>query len=305
MNNLVQLGTSGICGTPGRMTGCAPSPTSSEPGEPSRGRPGTRTPAASTSSTRSSSTEGGINVTAFGLDPVHQHAAHQHPLVGVDDGDAVRLTSSTGAAFSVCNSKSGTKFNDLRRRRRRGMPASPGSPGWTINLYKDTGTIGSYDGEPVFASDCDGRERRLLLRRASLAGNYIVCEVLQSDLGAVGTDVGAIRRDPGHQLPRDPRIGYAFAMAGSDMSGEQLRQLPARSDPHPEEQHRRAVRSRAAGAVLLAMTAIQRHGRRDRRPPDEDRATYGGRSVVTVRRRVARRLLASPRRRRRPATVFP
>ncbi len=70
------------------------------------------------------------------------------------------------------------KFNDLDADGTRDA-GEPGLPGWTINLYQDTGTIGSYDGEPVFASavtDANGDYSFQSL----LAGNYIVCEVLQA-----------------------------------------------------------------------------------------------------------------------------
>ena len=212
VNNLVQLGTSGICGTPGtddRL--CAITNVSNQVNPP------WKTWDKDTGSLDFIDTqqfyEGGINVTAFGLDPcINTLLTNTRSSVST----TATLYDFAVQPFSVCNSKSGTKFNDLDADGTRDA-GEPGLPGWTINLYQDTGTIGSYDGEPVFASavtDANGDYSFQSL----LAGNYIVCEVLQ----ATWEQSAPTSAPPGETLVTNcpgPTNGYAFAMAGSNISG--------------------------------------------------------------------------------------
>ena len=114
--------------------------------------------------------------------------------------------------FNVCKTKTGTKFNDLNANGTRDS-GEPGLAGWTINLYKDTGTIGSYDGETCSRFDVTDADGSYSFDGPAISGNYIVCEVASGHLGAVRTDVG--RPPSGETLvtncPGDTN-GYAFTL---------------------------------------------------------------------------------------------
>jgi hypothetical protein len=157
--------------------------------------------------------EGAINVTAFGLNPCIN-------TLLTDTRSSVSTTATLYdfalVPFSVCNSKSGTKFNDLDADGTRDA-GEPGLSGWTINLYQDTGTIGSYDGEPVFQSDVTDANGDYSFANL-LSGNYIVCEVKQatweqSAPTSAPTGETLVTNCPG------PTNGYAFAMSGGDRAG--------------------------------------------------------------------------------------
>ena len=198
-----------------------------QPGEPSRGRPGTRTAVASTSSHAQQFYEGGINVSAFGL----------NPCISTLLTDTRSSVSTTATLYDYA-------LSSLRRlqRRRAGIevqrPRTPtarrdaGEPGladWTINLYKDTGTIGSYDGETVFRF-------RLTRTRTAATPSRTSSAVTTSSVRCFktpGSSRAPTSAPPGETLVTNcpgGTNGYAFTVGGSDIPEQRLRQLPARSD---------------------------------------------------------------------------
>ena len=145
MNNLVQLGTSGICGAPGtddRL--CAITNVSNQVNPP------WKTWDKDTGSldfiAPQQFYEGGINVSAFGLNPcISTLLTNTRSSVST----TATLYDFARVPFDVCKTKAGVKFNDLDADGTRDA-GEPGLADWRINLYKDIGTIGSYDGETVF-----------------------------------------------------------------------------------------------------------------------------------------------------------
>jgi hypothetical protein len=164
-------------------------------------------------------TEFGVDLTALFDDP--EVPGDQTPCVSTFMGKTRSSSSFTAelkdfggpTSFDVCQGKSGVKFNDLDADGTRDA-GEPGLPGWTINLYKDTGTIGSFDGEPVFASDVTDANGAYSF--ASLfPGSYIVCEVLQatweqSAPTSAPTGETLVTNCPGGTN------GYAFTVGSSD-----------------------------------------------------------------------------------------
>jgi hypothetical protein len=209
VNNLVQLGTSGICGAAGtddRL--CAITNAG-----------GSVNPTWKTWDKDSGSLdfvaaqqfyEGGINVSAFGLDPCINNL-----LTNTRSSKEITATLYDYALepFNVCNAKSGTKFNDLNADGDQDL-GEPGLADWTINLYQDTGTIGSYDGESVFRSDVTDANGDYSFE-SLLSGNYIVCEELQATWEQSAPTSAPSGETLVTNCPGDTN-GYAFAMAGSD-----------------------------------------------------------------------------------------
>ena len=157
--------------------------------------------------------EGAINVTAFGLNPCISTLLTN---TRSSKETTASLYDYARREFNVCASKSGTKFNDLDADGTRDT-GEPGLAGWTINLYQDTGTKGSYDGEPVFKSDVTDTNGAYSFNNL-LSGDYIVCEVLQATWTSVGSDVCPSGETLVTNCP-GPTNGYAFTMGGSDRSG--------------------------------------------------------------------------------------
>ena len=210
VNNLVQLATSGICGAPGTDNRlCAITNVSNQVNPP------WKTWDKDTGSLDAIDTqqfyEGGINVSAFGLNPCVN-------TLLTDTRSSVSTTATLYdyalVPFDVCKTKAGVKFNDLDADGTRDA-GEPGLAGWRINLYKDTGTIGSYDGEAVFASET--RLRTVPTPSTDLlTGSYIVCEVKQANWEqsaptSAPTGETLVTNCPGSTN------GYAFTVGASDL----------------------------------------------------------------------------------------
>src|SRR5262245_1898992 len=157
--------------------------------------------------------EGAINVTAFGLNPCIS-------TLLTDTRSSVSTTATlydfARRPFNVCNSKSGTKFHDLNANGVRDQ-GEPGLQNWTMDLYKDTGTKGTLDGEAVFKSDTTDATGAYSFDNL-FAGDYIVCEQLQ----AGWQQSAPTSAPPGETLVTTcpgPTKGYAFTMGGSDREG--------------------------------------------------------------------------------------
>ncbi|HEX6876244.1 MAG TPA: SdrD B-like domain-containing protein, partial [Nocardioidaceae bacterium] len=159
--------------------------------------------------------EGAINVSAFNLNPCIS-------TLLTDTRSSVSTTATlydfARREFNVCNSKSGTKFHDLNANGTRDT-GEPGLSGWTINLYQDTGTKGSYDGEAVLKSDVTDSNGDYSFD-GLFSGDYIVCEDLASQTGwqqsaptAAPTGETLVTNCPGGTK------GYAFTMGASDRTG--------------------------------------------------------------------------------------
>jgi hypothetical protein len=214
VNNLVQLGTSGICGAPGtddRL--CAITNVSNQVNPP------WKTWDKDTGSLDVIDTqqfyEGAINVSAFGLNPCLS-------TMLTDTRSSVSTTATlydfARREFNVCNSKTGTKFHDLNANGIRNLGES-GLSGWTINLYPDTGTKGSYDGEPVLKSDVTDANGAYEFANL-FSGDYIVCEDLAAQTGwfqsaptSAPSGETLVTNCPGNTK------GYAFTMGGADRAG--------------------------------------------------------------------------------------
>jgi hypothetical protein len=214
VNNLVQLGTSGICGAAGtddRL--CAITNVSNQVNPP------WKTWDKDTGSLDFIDTqqfyEGGINVSAFGLSPCIS-------TLLTDTRSSVSTTATlydfARVPFNVCNSKTGTKFHDLNANGVRDT-GEPGLSGWTINLYQDTGTKGSYDGEAVFRSDVTDANGAYSFDNL-FSGDYIVCEDLAGQPG--WSQSAPVSAPSGETLvtncPGNTK-GYSFTMGGADRSG--------------------------------------------------------------------------------------
>ena len=154
--------------------------------------------------------EGAINVTAFGLNPcISTLLTNTRSAVST----TATLYDFARVPFSVCASKSGTKFHDLNANGVKD-PGDPGLSDWTINLYQDTGTKGSYDGEAVYktaTTDSNGAYAFSNL----FSGDYIVCEVLkanwfQSAPTSAPSGETLVTNCPGTTK------GYAFTMGGTN-----------------------------------------------------------------------------------------
>jgi hypothetical protein len=170
-------------------------------------------------------TEFGVDLTALFDDP--NVPGDQTPCVSTFMGKTRSSSSFTAelkdfggpTSFDVCQSKSGVKFNDLDADGTRDA-GEPGLPNWRINLYKDTGTIGSYDGEQVFAfrdTDANGAYSFASL----FPGSYIVCEVLQATWNQSAPTSAPqgetlVTNCPG--LNGGTTNGYAFTVGSSDFS---------------------------------------------------------------------------------------
>ncbi|MET1008545.1 MAG: SdrD B-like domain-containing protein [Gaiellaceae bacterium] len=210
VNNLVQLTTSGICGAPGtddRL--CAITNVSNQVNPP------WKTWDKDTGSLDSIDTqqfyEGGINVSAFGLNPcVNKLLTDTRSSVST----TATLYDYALVPFDVCKTKAGVKFNDLDADGMRDA-GEPGLPGWTINLYKDTGTIGSYDGEPVFRSDVTDANGAYSFEDI-LSGSYIVCEVKQANWEQSAPTSAPAGETLVTNCPGSTK-GYAFTVGASDL----------------------------------------------------------------------------------------
>ena len=211
MNNLVPLATSGLCGAPGRDDRlCATTNVVNSV------NPAWKTWDKDTGSLDQIAAqqfyEGAINVTAFGLDPcISTLLTNTRSSVET----SATLYDYARVPFRVCAGKSGTKFHDVNANGVRDA-GEPALEGWTINLYQDTETIGSYDGGPVFktaATDAAG-----LYSFADLVnGNYIVCEALQAGWSqsaptSAPTGETLVTNCPGSTN------GYAFATTGANLA---------------------------------------------------------------------------------------
>jgi hypothetical protein len=210
VNNLVQLGSSGICGAPGtddRL--CAITNVSNQVNPP------WKTWDKDTGSldfiAPQQFYEGGINVSAFGLNPCIS-------TLLTDTRSAVSTTATlydfARVPFDVCKEKAGVKFNDLDADGTRDA-GEPGLADWRINLYQDIGTIGSYDGETVFKfadTDADGNYSFAGL----LTGNYIVCEELQATWEQSAPTSAPAGETLVTNCPGGTN-GYAFTVGASDL----------------------------------------------------------------------------------------
>jgi SdrD B-like domain len=96
-------------------------------------------------------------------------------------------------------------------------PGEPGLEGWRINLYQDTGTKGSYDGEAEFQHAITGPDRSYTFDRL-FAGDYIVCEELQADWQQSAPTSAPSGETLVTNCPGNTR-GYAFTMGGADRAG--------------------------------------------------------------------------------------
>lgn len=154
--------------------------------------------------------EGAINVSAFGLNPCIS-------TLLTNTRSSVETTATlydfARVPFSVCASKSGTKFHDLNANGVKDA-GDPGLSDWTINLYQDTGTKGSYDGEAVYKTTTTDSNGAYAFSNL-FSGDYIVCEVLKASwLQSAPTTAPS-----GETLvPNCPGTtkGYAFTMGGTN-----------------------------------------------------------------------------------------
>jgi hypothetical protein len=154
--------------------------------------------------------EGAINVTAFGLNPCIS-------TLLTDTRSSVSTTATlydfARVPFSVCASKSGTKFHDLNANGTRDA-GEPGLQGWTINLYQDTGTKGSYDGEAVFKTTTTAASGAYTFGNL-FSGDYIVCEALQANWSQSAPTSAPTGETLVTNCPGGTK-GYAFTMGGSN-----------------------------------------------------------------------------------------
>jgi hypothetical protein len=157
--------------------------------------------------------EGAINVSAFGLNPCIS-------TLLTDTRSSVSTTATlydyARRDFSVCASKSGTKFHDKNANGVRDT-GEEGLAGWTINLYQDTGTKGSYDGEAVFKTTTTAANGAYAFANL-FSGDYIVCEASQtgwqqSAPTSAPTGETLVSNCPGNTT------GYAFTMGGGNRAG--------------------------------------------------------------------------------------
>jgi hypothetical protein len=159
--------------------------------------------------------EGAINVSAFNLNPCIS-------TLVTDTRSSVSTTATlydfARRPFNVCNSKRGVKFHDVNANGTRDTGES-GLAGWTINLYQDSGTIGSYDGEAVLRSDVTDANGAYSFDNL-FSGNFIVCEDLAAQPGWFQSAPASA--PPGETLvtncPGNTK-GLAFNMAGTDRDG--------------------------------------------------------------------------------------
>ena len=155
--------------------------------------------------------EGAINVTAFDLNPCIS-------TLLTDTRSSVSTTATlydfARVPFSVCASKSGTKFHDKNANGTKDAE-EPGLEDWTINLYQDTGTKGSYDGELLFQTTTTDENGAYSFANL-FSGDYIVCEELKMDWfqsapTSAPTGETLVTNCPGNTN------GYAFTMSGSNL----------------------------------------------------------------------------------------
>jgi hypothetical protein len=215
VNNLVPLATSGRCGDPGiddRL--CAITNVGAQVN-----------PAWKTWDKDSGSLdfvegqqfyEGGINVSAFELDPcINKLLTNTRS----SKETSATLYDYSLQPFNVCIAKSGTKFNDLNANGTRDS-GEPGLAGWTINLYTDPENNDVVEaGQAVEATDLTGADGSYSFEDL-LSGNYIVCEV-QQDSWIQSRPVAGQTLPSGETLATCPgnTTGYAFSASGSDIEG--------------------------------------------------------------------------------------
>jgi hypothetical protein len=215
VNNLVQLGTSGRCGDAGiddRL--CAITNVGAQVN-----------PAWKTWDKDSGSLdfveaqqfyEGGINVSAFGLDPcVNKLLTNTRSSVST----TATLYDYSLQPFNVCNSKSGVKFNDLDADGVKDA-GEPGLGGWTINLYTDPENNDTVEsGQAALDTAVTGADGSYSFDNL-LPGDYIVCEVKQ-DGWTQSRPVAGQTLPSGETLATCPggSTGYAFTMGSSNVTG--------------------------------------------------------------------------------------
>jgi len=130
--------------------------------------------------------EATVDLAAFNISPCFTNAIFSsrssHPLTGADIKDV------GGADFPLCGGKTGTKFEDQNGNGAKDA-GEPGLSGWTMNLYKDAGTIGTLDAADDNDSNTPGIQPFQTATTgvggpysfsALQNGTYLVCEVLQS-----------------------------------------------------------------------------------------------------------------------------
>lgn len=214
-NNLVQLGTSGICGAPGtddRL--CAITNSTGALNPPWK----TWDKDANTLDTMDTQQfyEGAINVSAFNLNPCISTLLTN---TRSSKETTATLYDYSRREFNVCASKKGTKFHDLNANGTRDS-GEPALPDWTINLYQDTGTKGTLDGEAVFRTDVTDADGAYSFDNL-FSGDYIVCEVKKDGWNQSRPAAGQTL-PPGETLvtncPGDTN-GYAFTMGGATREG--------------------------------------------------------------------------------------